>query len=110
MNRDGGGDGQGEGDQVARLTEAVLALEQPVSGMAAVLEQQGHMLRALLELAAGVKDGRLDELLVALIGRLDAHASAMKRVEDGVNRLQNLTRSTTKSIRRLSKSDLCRVG
>ena len=92
MGRDGGGGGQEESGQVARLTEAVLGLEQSVSGMAAVLEQQGEMLGALLQLAAaGAKDGRVDELLVALIGRLDAHAGVMKRVEAGINRLQNLT-------------------
>lgn len=79
-----GGDGGGQGDEreVARLTGAVLALEGSVSGLAAVLEQQGEMLRALLELAAAKPgESRLDELLVALIGRLDAHAGAMARLE-----------------------------
>ena len=90
MGKDGGG--QRDEGEVARLTEAVLGLEGSVSGLAAVLEQQGEMLRALLELAAAKPgESRLDELLVALIGRLDAHASVMKRVETGINRLQNIT-------------------
>lgn len=86
MGKDGGG--QGDEGEVARLTEAVLGLEGSVSGLAAVLEQQGEMLRALLELAAAKPgESRLDELLVALIGRLDRHAAAMERIEAALGKI-----------------------
>ncbi len=86
-----GGDGGGQRDEgeMARLTEAVLGLEGSVSGLAAVLEQQGEMLRALLELAAAKPgESRLDELLVALIGRLDRHATAVERMEAALGKIR----------------------
>lgn len=65
------GDRQGE---LARLMEAVVGLEQAVSGMAAVLEQQGRMMQRLLDASttAPEEDARLHELVVALVRRLDA--------------------------------------
>ncbi len=81
----GGGGGQGDGDQMAQLTAAVLALERSMNGVVGVLDQQGLMLRELLAAAAeNVREGRVDELLVALIGRLDRHAAMMERVEAGI--------------------------
>ena len=74
------GDERGE---VARLAGAVEGLAQAVEGIGAVLEQQGWMLRRLLEASTTVpkEEVRLHELLVALIGRLDAQAEVLGRVE-----------------------------
>ncbi len=68
---------------MAGLTEAVLELVQTVGGMAIEQRQPGQMLRALLELANGKPKGRkhLDDLTLALIGRLDAHAGVMACIE-----------------------------
>lgn len=79
----------GQEGEPAQLAEAVLGLVQAVSAMAVEQRQQGQMLQALLELAAEKPkpETRLDELIQALIGRLDAHAGAMARMEAGFGQI-----------------------
>ncbi len=69
-----------------RLVGAVEDLTQAVEGIGAVLEQQGWMLRQLLDAAvtAPKAEVSLHELLVALTGRLDAQARMLVRVEKGL--------------------------
>jgi len=76
-------------DDEARLTEAVLGLEQAVSGIAAVLDQHGAMLQRLLEVstAAPAEETRLHELVLALIARLDAQAGVLERLEAGFGQI-----------------------
>ncbi len=78
-----------ERGEVARLAGAVESLAQAVEGMGAVLEQQGWMLRQLLDaaLTAPKVEVPLHELLVALIGRLDAQAGVLGRVEKGLGQI-----------------------
>jgi len=59
-----------------------------VSGIAAVLEQHGAMLQRLLETstAAPAEETRLHELILALIGRLDAQSGVLGRLEAGFGR------------------------
>ena len=75
-----------ERGEVARLAGAVEDLAQAVEGIGAVLEQQGWMLRQLLDAAVTAPKAEvpLHELLVALIGRLDAQAGVLGRVEKGL--------------------------
>lgn len=60
-------------------------MEQAVSSIAVVLEQHGAMLQGLLEVstAAPAEETRLHELILALIGRLDAQAGVLRRPEAG---------------------------
>ena len=69
-----------------RLVGAVEDLTQAVEGIGAVLEQQGWMLRQLLDAAvtAPKAEVSLHELLVALTRRLDAQARMLVRVEKGL--------------------------
>ena len=73
----------GEPDGTAQLAEAVAGLERAMGGIAALLKQHGWMLQRLLELAAKPEEDtpRLDELIVALIGRLDRQAGILERME-----------------------------
>ena len=70
-------------DEAAQLAEAVAGLERAVGQVAAILEQHGRMLQRLLEMAAKPEEDtpRLDELVVALIGRLDRQAGILERME-----------------------------
>ena len=75
-----------ERGEVARLAGAVEGLAQAGEGIGAVLEQQGWMLRKLLEASttAPKEEKRLHELLLALVGRLDEQAEVLGRVEKGL--------------------------
>ena len=72
--------GQGE---TAQLVETVAGLEQVMGQVAAILEQHGQMLRALLEAsAAKPKEAtRLEGLIEALIDRMDTQAEVLGRME-----------------------------
>lgn len=85
-----------ERGEVGRLAGAVEDLAQAVEGIGAVLEQQGWMLRQLLDAAVTAPQAEvpLHELLVALIGRLDAQAGVLGRVEKGLEGIR-LPRSPT---------------
>jgi len=76
-------------DEGARLTKAVIRLEQAVSGIAAVLEQHGQMLQRLLETSttAPAEEMRLHERILALIGLLDAQAGVLGRMEAGFGQI-----------------------
>ena len=78
--------GTDERGEVARLTGAVEDLAQAVEGIGAVLEQQGWMLRQLLDAAVTAPKAEvpLHDLLLALIGRLDEQARVLGRVEKGL--------------------------
>jgi hypothetical protein len=73
-------------DEVARLVEAVSGLEQAIAGIAAILEGHGKMLARLVEAAEETPpDGReLNQLLRALIGRLDQQQAMLQRMEKGL--------------------------
>ncbi len=59
-----------------------------MSGIAAVLEQHGAMLQRLLEVStAAAEETRLHELILALIGRLDAQAGVLGRLEAGFGQI-----------------------
>lgn len=76
-------------DDTVRLTEAVIGLEQAVSGMATVLEQHGRMLQRLLDASAAApqEETQLHELILALIARLDAQAGVLGRMEAGLGKV-----------------------
>ena len=78
-----------QGGDTARLTEAVIGLEQAVTGIAAVLEQHGRILCRLLDasVTAPAEETQLHELILALIARLDAQARVLRRMEDGFGRI-----------------------
>lgn len=69
--------------EAARIADAVVGLERAVSGIAVVQEQHGWMLGQLLDAAAAEpeEESRLHELIMALIGRLDAQAEQLQRME-----------------------------
>ena len=83
----------------ARLLEAVIGLEQAVSGMAVVLEQQGRMLHQLVEasMTPQEEETRLHQLILALITRLDTQAGVLGRVEDGLGKVGTTVGRTVQS-------------
>ena len=99
----------GQDGELAQLAETVLGLMQAVSGMAAEQWQQGQMLRALLELTAEKPKGemRLDELIRALIGRLDAHAGAIAHVEGEFKKITTVIADAIGNIAVTTNSNRC---
>jgi hypothetical protein len=76
-------------DDMVRLTEAMIGLEQAVSGMAGILEQHGRMLQRLLDasMAAPAEETQLHELILTLIARLDVQAGVLGRMEAGLGKV-----------------------
>ena len=78
-----------ERGEVARLAGAVEGLVRAVEGIGVVLEQQGWMLRQLLDAAVtpAAQESKLHRLLEQLVVRLDAQAGVLARVEEGLERV-----------------------
>ena len=76
-------------DETARIADAVVGLQQAVSGIAVVQEQHSWMLGQLLDAAAAEpeEENRLHELILALIGRLNAQAEQLQRMEVGLGQI-----------------------
>ena len=76
-------------DDTARLTEAVIGLEQAVTGMAGILEQHGRMLQRLLNASVTepAEEMQLHRLILALVARLDAQAGVLERMEAGLEKV-----------------------
>jgi len=69
--------------ETTQLVETVAGLERVMGQVAVILQQHGQMLRELLEAAAvrPKEESGLDELVLALIGRMDRQAGLLERME-----------------------------
>jgi hypothetical protein len=75
-----------QSDEMARLIDAVSGLEQAVTGIAVILEGHGEMLARLLEAAEEPppEETVTQQLLRALIGRLDQQQKTLNSIETGI--------------------------